>query len=74
VNDTKEVKDTLIGEVQIISLPLTHSTQPLSDLFNYKEEDICLMMDEEANSSTELWPSEVNIMSPCFTTVHSYAY
>jgi hypothetical protein len=34
----------------------------LIDIFSYKEEDICLMTDEEANSNTELWPSEANIM------------
>ncbi|KAH9059176.1 caspase domain-containing protein [Lactarius vividus] len=34
----------------------------LIGLFHYKEEDICLMTDEEANCDTSLWPSEENIM------------
>ena len=71
VNDAKEVKDALIGEAQIPALLLTHSTRTLSDIFNYKEEDIRLMTDEEVNLNTELWPSKANIVSPCFTTAHS---
>ncbi|KAI9445812.1 caspase domain-containing protein [Lactarius psammicola] len=33
----------------------------LIELFHYKEEDIRLMTDEEANGNTALWPSEANI-------------
>ena len=71
VNDAKEVKDALIGEVQTAALLPTHSTRILSDIFNYKKEDICLMTDEEVNLNTELWPSKANIVSSCLTTVHS---
>ena len=71
VNDAKEVKDALIGEAQIPALLLTHSTRTLSDIFNYKEEDIRLMTDEEVNLNTELWPSKANIVSSCFTAAHS---
>ncbi|KAI9436821.1 caspase domain-containing protein [Lactarius psammicola] len=34
----------------------------LIELFHYKEGDICLMTDEEANRETTLWPSKANIM------------
>ena len=73
VNDAKEVKDALISEAQIVALLRTHSTRTLSDIFNYKEEDIRLMTDEEVNLNTELWPSKANIVGPCFITVHSFS-
>lgn len=42
INDAKGVKKALIGEVQIAALILTRSTRLLSELFNYKGENIKL--------------------------------
>ncbi|KAH8989874.1 caspase domain-containing protein [Lactarius hatsudake] len=42
----------------------------LIGLFHYKEEDICLMTDDEANRNTALWPSEENIMKALCDLVH----
>jgi len=36
--------------------------EALIELFNYQEQDIYLMTDEEANANTARWPSEANIM------------
>lgn len=36
---------------------------PPTDIFRYKESDIVLMTDEEANRDTARWPSETNIVS-----------
>ena len=66
VNDAKDVKKALIGGFWPAALLLTRSTPLLSELFHYKERDICLMTDEEANRNTALWPSEANIVSLSF--------
>ena len=66
VNDAKDVKKALIGGAYLAALLLTRSTPLLSELFHYKEDDICLMTDEEANRNTALWPSEANIVSLSF--------
>jgi len=65
VNDAKEIKKILIGGVSAVALPLTSSTPPLAEVFRYKEKDIFLMTDEEANRDTTHWPSEENIVSLC---------
>jgi hypothetical protein len=44
-------------------LSCSHAQRCYSELFHYKEEDIYLMTDEEANSNTALWPSGANIVS-----------
>lgn len=62
VNDAKEIKKALIGRAFTVSPLFAGSTRLLSDVFDYKEEDIRLMTDEEANGNTAMWPSEANIV------------
>ncbi len=69
VNDAKEIKKILIGGVSAVALPLTSSTPPLAEVFRYKEKDIFLMTDEEANRDTTHWPSEENIVSLCIRII-----
>ena len=63
VNDAKEMKKALIGAVSARApLRSCDLTRLSTELFDYKEEDICLMTDEEAHKDTALWPSEANIV------------
>ena len=59
-NDVKEMKNVLIGETFTVSPPFMGSTRLLPEVFDYQEEDICLMMDEETNENTALCHFKIN--------------
>lgn len=72
VNDAKEMKRALIGAVSAFPLLLSGLTRLLlPELFDYKEEDICLMTDEEAHKDTALWPSQANIVRVVFPRTYA---
>jgi hypothetical protein len=66
VNDAKEMKKALIGAVVSLALELLGLTRLSTELFDYKEEDICLMTDEEVHKNTALWPTKDNIVRVIF--------
>jgi hypothetical protein len=63
LNDAKEVKATLIGELDVDSTAFSPLSRSRSiELFHYHEEGIFVMTDEGKNVGTEHWPSKENIV------------
>ncbi|KAH9979134.1 caspase domain-containing protein [Russula compacta] len=52
VRDARDFKETLMD----------YSMVTTAEVYHYREQDICLMTDEEVNKNTDLWPSRVNIL------------
>lgn len=69
VNDAKNMKETLKRACARLNRRLlgvrrflTRFNLVAADVYQYREQDILLMTDEEGNRGTEMWPSAPNIV------------